>query len=537
VSFCFFLLFFVFTATTHSDSEQYTQKIANLVNKQPAIESLRNQTDNLLQVLNALPPADTFLSSLRLDRMVRTINEPAAIRFRSAEVGHLPYVHHTSGILRATSDLIWWNFVDSERSSSFSKWYPQERHYFSQIGVQLDTPAVENARLLWQRIQPFIKTQESIILVVPESIDGKEQVAHPLWGDLCAAFGEQSMQSITVDLEQQINIDFLNKCYKIPPYVELEPLSLASTEAFIQLQNLEHLNYKTASYTSLDALLYYPYQWLFNYQTKFRKSAILSVTRDRRLMGNLAHSLFQTLFQTLKQSDVMWDKSTLSHWIDAHVPSLFDKEGAVLLMYGMEPERVGFINKIKQAAWALLSAIQNNGWTIAETELKVEGQMEEQAIKGFIDLVLVRGNEKLLVDLKWGGYNYRKEQLKNNTDLQLVIYSKLLADQTGWAHTAYFIIEKATILARNNLAFKEAEALANDQDFRAVHQHIWDTIIKTYRWRMRQIKQGKIEVRTNDTYEELEAVIEEEETLLDLLEMKREGAKFDDFKVLINRIK
>lgn len=524
-------------ATTHTDSERYAQKIANLINKQPAIESLRQQTDNLLQVLKALPTSDTFLSPLRLDRMVRTINEPAAIRFRAEEAGHLPFVHHSSAILRPIPSVLWWNFVDSERKASFSKWYPLERQYFSHLGLQLDSPSAENSSLLWQRIQPFIKTQKRIVLVVPESIDGKEQIAHPLWGDLCAVFGESAMDAITVDLERQSNIEFLNQYYQLPGYVSLQSVDLARPKAFIQLEKLDHLNYQTASYTSLDALLYYPYQWLFNYQTKFRKSAILSVTRDRRLMGNLAHSLFQNLFTTVKQSSESWNKTTLLNWIDANVPSLFEKEGAVLLMYGMEPERVGFVNKIKQAAWALLSAIQNNGWSIADTELRVEGNMAGQAIKGFVDLVLERGSEKLIVDLKWGGYNYRKEQLKNNTDLQLVIYSKLLADSSGWAHTAYFIIEKACLLARNNQAFKEAEALNDAQDFREVHQHIWTTIIKTYHWRMRQIQNGLIEVRTQDTFDELEALVEAEEETLELLEMKREGAKFDDFKVLINRIK
>ena len=54
---------------------------------------------------------------------------------------------------------------------------------------------------------------------------------------------------------------------------------------------------------------------------------------------------------------------------------------------------------------------------------------------------------------------------------------------------------------------------------------------------MRQIQDGLIEVRTQDTFDELEALVEAEEETLELLEMKREGAKFDDFKVLINRIK
>ena len=127
--------------------------------------------------------------------------------------------------------------------------------------------------------------------------------------------------------------------------------------------------------------------------------------------------------------------------------------------------------------------------------------------------------------------------MKNNTDLQLVIYSKLLGSELKWAHTAYFIIEKAKLLARNNLAFDEAESIGDVLDYQLVYQSIWDRIIETYSWRMQQIENGEIEVRTNETFEELEALLAEEENTFDLLEMKRESAKFDDYKVLINRIK
>ncbi len=158
------------------------------------------------------------------------------------------------------------------------------------------------------------------------------------------------------------------------------------------------------------------------------------------------------------------------------------------------------------------------------------------------DLVLSRNNEqeKALIDLKWGGKTFHKDKLKNGEDLQLVIYSKLLDGEEQWAHTAYFIIETATLIARNRLAFDSAEITTPAiDDFQSVHERIWKSIEKTYAWRMEQINSGQIEVRTEETIEELEQLTEETmdmATAMELLEMKTGDARYDDYQVLIHRV-
>jgi len=60
---------------------------------------------------------------------------------------------------------------------------------------------------------------------------------------------------------------------------------------------------------------------------------------------------------------------------------------------------------------------------------------------------------------------------------------------------------------------------------------ILDRMQKTYEWRLDQISRGEIEVRCAQTAADLE---EQYDDLLDLLEMKTEDARFDDYRVLIN---
>ena len=63
---------------------------------------------------------------------------------------------------------------------------------------------------------------------------------------------------------------------------------------------------------------------------------------------------------------------------------------------------------------------------------------------------------------------------------------------------------------------------------------IWDKMQKTFEWRLLQIKNGKIEIRTSFTCKELEEIYGDE--LIDVLEMKTDDAKFDDYRTLIGLV-
>ncbi|MGH1336226.1 MAG: PD-(D/E)XK nuclease family protein [Aureispira sp.] len=529
-------------STPHDEVKKQKRYKEDLQNALPALEALRIQSGNLVQVLEALPEQDRALPFLRLERLVRTINEPAAVRFRAEELGHLPYVHQASAIVRSVPQVFWWNFVHAERETGFARWYPKEREYLAAQGLILETPAQENARFLWQRMQPMLQAQERLVLVMPQYIEGNEQLPHPLWGDLCAALGEDELAAITVDLDQNPTSTFLAQWYDLPQFLSLPAAPLSKPKPYFQLPKGNHVQQaERESFSSIDSLLYYPYQWVFRYQIKFSRAAMLSVVNERRLEGNIAHRLLEGLFTEIKESGTHWAKQEVQDWIDDRAQDLLEREGAVLLMYGQEAKRIGLIYKVQQAAWALVLTIQNNGWQIYGIEHPIAGVVANRPLTGIADLVLEKkeGKEKAIVDLKWGGKTFHKDKIKNGEDLQLVIYSKLL-DGEEWAHTAYFIIESATLLARNRLAFDNAEIITPaDEQFQATHERIWNSIEKTYEWRMQQVEQGQIEVRTKDTLEEIQQLELEQidnAMAMVLLEMKREDARYDDYQVLIHRV-
>ncbi|RMG80720.1 MAG: hypothetical protein D6714_14200, partial [Bacteroidetes bacterium] len=494
---------------------------------------LSEQAKRIVELLHALP--ETELTYLELERIVRTIYEPSPVVFQTCEVGHLPYVLHPSAVVGPVSDLVWWNFSQNEPVHFFSRWYEAERRFLNQKNIYPETPARENARLVWQRRRPFLNTQNRMILVVPEMVDGKAVHPHPLLGDLEAAF--QNLDDITFDLGQPDDRRAFEPFFEVPEKIAIPRRRFGKPRPFLHIANPARLakrDYETL--TSLETLFYYPYQWVFKYKIRLHKSSILSVTKDARLMGNLAHRLFEKMF---RQDISDWDKDRVEAWIDAEADKLLAREGAVLLMYGREPERVTFLNRMKYAAWSLVSLIQENGWKVRQTEMDLEGNFAGVPVRGIADLVLERGDEYAIVDLKWRGRARRESMIRNEEDLQLVLYAHLLSGERGCAHTAYFIIENGKMVARNDLAFKNITAVAPDAAHEQINADIRARMEATYKWRMAQIEAGKVEIRTKQTAPLLENHYNEEEDPGDIfarLEMKEEDAPFCDYKTLIKPI-
>jgi ATP-dependent helicase/nuclease subunit B len=497
-------------------------------NNKQSLLILSEQAKRLTELVEALP--ETELSPLELERLVRTIYEPAPIQFKPAEQGHWPFVYHAGAIFGPVSQLLWWEFIQSEPAHFFSRWYQQERSFLAQQNIRLLEPADENALLIWHRKNPVLRVQDQLILCIPEKNNGVETHAHPLMGNLQASF--DNLNDVTISVDEPDGLQKISPLLKTPSKVRIDVRQLGKPQAFVQIKQPEKLVLnEEETYSSLDRLFFYPYQWAFKYKLKLNKTSILSIVRENTLMGNLSHRLLEKL---LRADPFDWSKEQVEAWVREEGRKLLSKEGAVLLLYGKEPVRVSFINKIQYAAWSLINLIKNNGWKVAGIESNVAGDFIGIPIKGRVDLTLERKHERAVIDLKWRGLNRRKLIIKNQEDLQLVLYSKMTEPHDHWAHTAYFIIEKGSMIARNNLAFKEINPIDEEIDHQEVHELIMKKMEATLQWRQEQLRQGQIEIRCQLTAEELEEVYSE--LLMDILEMKNKDAPFDDYRTLIDLV-
>lgn len=497
--------------------------------RHPSLLVLHQQARRIRELLEAFP--EEKLSPLALERIVRTIYEAAPAQLYEVEQDALPGIFHPAALYGSVGQLMWWNFTQTEAVHFFSRWYIPERNWLKTLGVELVLPAQENALMIWQRLRPFLWAKERVVLVLPDSVDGTTVSPHPLWGDLEAAFGHLSAITLNPNSGDTPS-EVWSSAFALPNTGQLPVRQLGRPQPFLKIEALANrLSQRTAeTFTSLETLLYYPYQWVFRHQVKLSKSAILSVVPDNRLMGNLAHRFFELL---LKEEDIVeWTKEQLEKWIDEESYRLFLREGVVLLMYGREPERQAFLNRVKYAAWSLVNLIKQGKWRIAHTEKPLEGHMMGMSMAGRADLVLEREEELAIVDLKWSGFSRRRELIRNEEDLQLILYAFLLGEPGKLVHTAYFIMENGKMVARNAAAFADAVAVSPGTDHTQVYERILAKLEATYRWRQQQLNQGLVEVRCEQTRQTLEEHYGAE--LMDLLEMKTEDAYFDDYRTLIN---
>ena len=149
-------------------------------------------------------------------------------------------------------------------------------------------------------------------------------------------------------------------------------------------------------------------------------------------------------------------------------------------------------------------------------------------------MLLKKGSERAIIDLKWSGLTYRLMQIKSEADIQLALYAMLAGKDSDLAHTAFYIMEQSRVLARNHGIFREINPLAPGSDHRETHNRLLRRIENTYRWRLDQLQEGRIEVRCAKTCDALEDFYGGQ--LLELLEPPREDAKFDDYRVLIGLV-
>lgn len=503
-------------------------------NRNNSLLSVYRQAVSIIELLDINPEQE--LDAAELEHIIQVIYDPSTVQLRQEEQGAIPFTHSPGAIAESIDQLLWWNFIENEHPHFFSLWYKEELAFLQKRNVELSLPEQENQRLLWKRKQAVFRAQKQLMIVIPEKVRGEQVLPHPLYDNLQAAFHdlERITHRVLIDDEQS----FLAQYFSLPQNSHLAQRPIPATSAFVQLPQSVNLDpdYMDETYSGMDQFLYYPYQWYFRKVLKLKAASVLRMVSDVTLKGNLAH---RTIEKLLEKNDIhRLNKEKTYQLAEEELKLLMQREGSLFLMYGKETERVKFTHQVKYAAWSLVELIQNNNWQLLECEMKLEGQFLNLHLRGRADLVLQRGNgEKAIIDLKWRGKGFRQTQLKNEEDLQLALYTHLLPDADDKVSTAFFILNKGELIGRNPKAFDHVPLVESTEQPFDIHKRIIQKIQKTHQWRARQLKEQQLEIRCADTIDAIEAHYEEDNNMLELLELKTEDARFDDYRVLIGLVK
>ncbi|MCK6410290.1 MAG: PD-(D/E)XK nuclease family protein, partial [Thauera sp.] len=181
-------------------------------------------------------------------------------------------------------------------------------------------------------------------------------------------------------------------------------------------------------------------------------------------------------------------------WFARAFDTLIDQEGALLRMPGRGAALAHFRRRLLRALHTLRSHVRQAGVAAVVPEQALEGRFEGGELAGFADLVMHKAaGAPVVVDVKWSGGKKYPEKLRLNRHLQLALYAELFRQQTGQQPAvAYYLLDRARLLAPDGRGFPEAEVIPSDDDENTAQ--LWQRFVATWRWRVAQIRAGRFEL-------------------------------------------
>ncbi len=252
------------------------------------------------------------------------------------------------------------------------------------------------------------------------------------------------------------------------------------------------------SYSSLQPLLFNPYQWLLRYPARLQTSALLNMPNDFRLLGQLAHRAVERLYG--HAGSLAWTAQQVAQWFDQNLDVFVDEEGAVLRMRGKRAELEGFRQRFRASLLRLHSHLQAAKVERVEAEKEFESETALGLLNGSADLLLqFGGNREAVIDMKWAGTSKYREILEQGTHLQLAVYAFLQERASKrWPAVGYYILREGDLLTPAGHLFPGVLPVSQQEGATAA---LWQQAKATWRWRQAQINRGAIELVVDGTQE------------------------------------
>jgi len=445
-----------------------------------------------------LEKGELKIKRLQLNRLleqVTSVGSPRPDIF--AEYGSLHSCDLPEAVVEDTDYLLWWDFTKPALPGKYP-WPVTVTRQLRRQGAVFPETAELLRRLTrtWQ--QPLLRARKRVFFAVPATRRSEPCSIHPLWQQLNS--GNQSMIP-------EINIDVLmdsgrgdstlcNSLQFIPARPLITPVRWWKVNGSAELAKREK-----ESYSSLQAFLFSPYQWVLRYKACLREGSLNEVQDGAMQQGSLLHLLFEELFAA-SNGEIQWQNCSqeeLFTWIDRYFPEIFTSCGANLLLPGRRTQREELVAIGKEAAWALISHLKKAEIIDIQMERQEEADFFGGRLGGFIDMLVTnRSGKKAVIDLKLGGLKYRRKELSENRQLQLATYAYLRKVQDRlWPAQAFFIFRNGLLLAQDNSFFPDAVVCASGEGENTLS--LWQDFEKSWKWRQKQIVQGLIELTVQGT--------------------------------------
>jgi hypothetical protein len=395
-----------------------------------------------------------------------------------AQAGACACVTDPGAVIEPFDAVFWWHLAAVPLPRPYT-WSPTELRQLRSAGVDLPAMDALLARQALGWLQPLLQARQCLTLVLPRAGDE----LHPVW-------------LLVASLVKGMPVTPVEAALVAPPVAGLTSAvpvkTLPAVRRWWQLPAgaIDRLP-PSASYSSLEQLLFNPFQWVLRYPAALRTSALLELPDDFRLLGNLAHRVVEQLYK--QPGAHQWPVPQVLAWLDTHADRIVAEEGAVLLMPGRRAELVGFRLRFRDSLARLHGHLLESGVLAVTPELPVAGDTPLGRLQGSCDLMLTYPSGRhAVIDMKWAGAAKYREKLASQTHVQLGIYGKLQEMALGsWPAVAYFVLREAQMLTTAPGLFPGVRAVDAPQGATA---QLWQRIVVTWAWRQQQIASGNIEL-------------------------------------------
>lgn len=389
--------------------------------------------------------------------------------------------------------VIWWG-CENYSSPKRSHWSKKELLALEKTNVHLWKTQSRLQFLAEQWLKPIFSANKQLVIVLHPN----QSQHHPIMDNIEGVCKNWPIYHCESNLLNQSSIELLKKVPAKKLFDKVDQQSLPLAARWWKLpKDIELPKRERESFSSLDQFINSPYQWVLNYKARLEASRVSEVSDGNLLKGSLAHKLFEDYFN--EHEAYHSTPAKLKKWCNERLTQLLKNEGAVLLMPGRQSEALDFKVQVSFALEKLIKHLKEAEIVKVTMEEKQDGLFPGGKLTGYIDLLAENKNGKeAVIDIKWGGFKYRRSTLSEDRYLQLATYAAMRKEKTGkWPALGYFIISDARMICNDEFYFPQAEFAPAESEENVAE--FWQRFIHTWKWRREQIEEGLIEVTTSNT--------------------------------------
>jgi ATP-dependent helicase/nuclease subunit B len=460
---------------------------------------LASHASDLAAILRSL----STVTRAQLDRLLdQIVGTGIRCNHAVAEAGHVHRLTAPGAFLEPADMVVWWDFRGLG-SSQLTPWTSQEIEQLKEAGIELLPATTRYTRENLAALRPVLGAKKQLVFMCPRMLGNEPVPHHPLRDRIQSLIdGQLPMFDLDRHLADPVETSGLDSV--VPVLDTLPRRPLPGIRRWWKLRNGQQLGQRDLeSFTSAEKFIFNPSAWVFRYKAQLRAGRLFrsEITCGARQRGTLLHRLNELVFAP--SSSIDWKtapRKRVDQWLEDEWQKLLLAEGANLLSPGNRAVSEGLLDEGKRAIWSLIEYLRAASATKTTVSFSpAYAPFVGGKLHGIIDLLVEnKVGRTAVIDLKYNGYQEKKDELANNLQLQLAIYGYLIAKGTAWPDSAFFILKRRALLAQHNRFFPDATIVLAKSTPSGLEE-CWKEFEALWRWRRGLLNQGWIECAVSGT--------------------------------------